>query len=75
MMNAIQMRKSSLHNALMESLRTLKDGGSASYEFDRVEKYVWNCYLIVTSYCSDIPEVEDMECENHGIPVMILYVS
>lgn len=56
-----------LHEALMETLRTLGDDVSASSELDRKGMDVWNGFLTVLLCCCDISDVKEVSCGKHDI--------
>lgn len=65
-MNARQ-KMSLLHDTIMEISKPIADAVFAGFKVDRVEKDLWNCFLIVLYYVCNIPEMKDMSYVKHGI--------
>lgn len=72
---ARQKEMSLLRVATMEIVRLLEDAGFARFEIDRVREDIRNCFLIVVSCSSDIPERNDRSSVNHFIAVTRPYVT
>lgn len=58
--NARRKKISSLNYSMMEISRLLADAGYERFDVHEVSKDVWDIFLIVFSYCCDIPERKDI---------------